>query len=65
MVYREYTIEASEYSEAISLGKQLLAHLPHMLSVEKKVEDPEAAKNKPKKAEESSDVSVFVSRTEL
>jgi len=33
MVYREYTIEPEEYSEALQLGKAILSHLPGRLDV--------------------------------
>jgi len=74
MIYREYTMEPDEYSEAVKLGAALLEHLPDLLAVEDasaeeaKV-DEEGAEADGKKADDKKmadlDMTVFVSKTEL
>ena len=51
MIYREYTIEPSEYSAALELGKAILSHLPSRLDVNATIKKDQ-------------DVSAFVSKRE-
>ena len=60
MIYREYTIEPEEYSEALELGQKILSHLPKILPVNETV-----VSDDDKKKVVEGDVSVFVSKTEL
>merc|ERR1711871_1466861 len=51
MIYREYTIEPSEYSAALELGEAILSHLPSRLDVNATIKKDQ-------------DVSAFVSKRE-
>merc|ERR1711871_1750826 len=51
MIYREYTIEPSEYSAALELGKAILSRLPSRLDVNATIKKDQ-------------DVSAFVSKRE-
>lgn len=55
MVYREYTIEPSEYSEGLQLGAAVLAQLPRILPTNKTQSESNA---------KDADLSVFVSKSE-
>lgn len=59
MVYREYTMEPEEYTEALQLGAIVLGHLPTALPIN------ETATEDPKAAEKALDLTVFVSHSEL
>jgi len=56
LIYREYTVEPSEYADGLKLGTAILAELPHMLAVD---EAPS-----PKSKDTPADATVFVSRSE-
>jgi len=60
MLYREYTIEPKEFTAALELGKAILSLLPNTLPVNETVPEEGA-----KKKAVDSDISVFVSKSEL